>query len=314
MDDGRGLLDLMIARIPGLSSRQKVDLIKTFDREEDIAVCSKDDIERIAGKPLKPWSWDALRSQAEGDLLSSARTGTAYVSWREAGYPPLLRELYDPPALLFYRGILPDPEKPAAALVGTRRPSSAASMRAFGMGRDLGRAGVPVVSGLALGIDAFSHRGNLEGGGATVAVLGSGLDYVYPASNRGLARRILEGGGALLSEYPPGTRPAKWHFPARNRIIACLARAVVIVEAPEKSGALITADFALQLGRDLFVADVGAASGKGGGCRALAADGAEVIAGVEGILREWGLEAREPENPAADGPGLAASLERELGR
>jgi DNA processing protein len=304
----------MIARIPGLSCKVRVELIETFDREEDIAVCSKGDIERIAGKPLEALAWDALRFQAEEDLRAASRAGMAFVSFRDAGYPPLLRELYDPPALLFYRGALPNPEKPVAAIVGTRRPSSSAVMQAFGMARNLGLAGVPVISGLALGIDAFAHRGNLDGGGATVAVLGSGLDWVYPASNRGLARSILDGGGALVSEYPPGTRPAKWRFPARNRIIAGLARAVVIVEAPEKSGALITADFALQLGRDLFVGSAGTASRKGGGCRALAADGAEVIAGVEGILREWGLEAREPENPAADGPGLAASLERELGR
>jgi DNA processing protein len=186
-------------------------------------------------------------------------------------------------------------------------------MQAFEMGRDFARAGVPVVSGLALGIDAFSHRGNLEGGGATVAVLGSGLDMVYPASNRGLARRILEQGGALLSEYPPGTRPAKWNFPARNRIIACLARAVVIVEAPEKSGALITADFALQMGRDLFVASAGTASVKGGGTRSLAEDGAKVVSGAGSILRDWGLEAAvKTGDTVPAGSGLALSLARSL--
>jgi DNA processing protein len=314
MDSGRGLLDLVIGRIPGLSCDERIKLFKKFDREADFAVCSKEDIEGITGRSLKPWNWDELRFLAEGDLLSITRNGMGYVSWPEAEYPPLLRELYDPPALVFYRGILPDPEKPLAALVGTRRPSSAAAMQAFDLGRDLARAGIPVVSGLALGIDAFSHRGNLEGGAPTVAVLGSGLDQVYPASNRGLARRILEQGGALLSEYPPGTKPARWNFPARNRIIACLARAVIIVEAPEKSGALITANFALELGRELFVASAGTVSPLGAGNRRLAEDGAGVISDIENIVRDWGLETGvETGDTISDtGPGLAASLARSL--
>jgi DNA processing protein len=314
MDNGRGLLDLMIARIPGLSCGEKIKLLKKFDREADIAVCSKEDIDEIAGRSLKSWNPDGLRFRAEEDYRSMTRIGMGYVSWTEAEYPPLLRELYDPPVLVFYRGILPDPEKPVAALVGTRRPSSVAAMQAFDLGRDLAHAGVPVVSGLALGIDAFSHRGNLEGGAPTVAVLGSGLDQVYPALNRGLAGRILEQGGALLSEYPPGTRPARWNFPARNRIIAGLARAVIIVEAPEKSGALITANFALDLGRELFVASSGMASPLGAGNRALAGDGAVVISGIEDMIRGWGLETgTETGNTIPDtGPGLAASLARSL--
>ena len=304
----------MIARIPGLSCGKRIKLLKKFDREADLAVSSKEDIDEITGGPLKSWDPDGLRFRAEEDLLSITRTGMGYVSWPEAGYPPLLRELYDPPALVFYRGILPDPEKPLAAIVGTRRPSSAGAIQAFDLGRDLARAGVPVVSGLALGIDAFSHRGNLEGGAPTIAVLGSGLDYVYPVSNRGLAGRILERGGALLSEYPPGTRPARWNFPARNRIIAGLARVVIIVEAPEGSGALITANFALELGRELFVASAGMVSPLGAGNRRLAEDGAGIISGIEGIIRDWGLETgMETADTVSDtGPGLAASLARTL--
>ncbi|MDR1411959.1 MAG: DNA-processing protein DprA [Spirochaetaceae bacterium] len=314
MDNGRGLLDLMIARIPGLSCKERIKLLKKFDREADLAVCSKEDIGEIAARPLKAWDPDGLRFQAEEDLLSITRTGMGYASWPEPEYPPLLRELYDPPALVFYRGVLPDPGKPLAAVVGTRRPSSGAAIQAFDLGRDLARAGIPVVSGLALGIDAFSHRGNLEGGAPTVAVLGSGLDRVYPASNRGLARRIVEEGGALLSEYPPGTRPARWNFPARNRIIAGLARAVIIVEAPEKSGALITANFALELGRELYVASAGLASPLGAGTRALAEDGAGIVSGIEAIARDWGLEAGpEIADAVPDiGSGLASSLARSL--
>jgi DNA processing protein len=232
---------------------------------------------------------EEVRSQAEQDAGAARTRGIGYVSYAEEAYPPLLRESYDPPAVLFYRGALPDPVRPLAAVVGTRKPSGFAAAQAYTFGRALAWGGVPVVSGLALGIDALAHRGNLEGGAPTAAVLGSGLDWVYPASNRGLARRILENGGALLSEYPPGTPARKWHFPARNRIIAGLARGTLLVEAPAASGALITARFALDQGRDLWVASAGVNSPRGEGCRNLAQEGAPVITRGEDILNEWGI-------------------------
>jgi DNA processing protein len=318
------MLDLMIARIPRLPVKAKMNLIMEFDFEADIAACSKEELSEIAERRLTVWDPEALSLQAEADFTACLQAGMGWVSWAEDEYPPLLREMSDPPPVLFYRGRLPDPERPLAAVVGTRRPSSGAALEAFELARGLGRAGVAVVSGLALGIDSFAHRGNLEGGAPTVAVLGSAVDRVYPASNRALAARILENGGALLSEYPPGTRPVKWNFPARNRIIAGLARAVVVVEAPEKSGALITAGFALDYGRELYVssagagvaAGAGAASPLGAGTRKLAEDGAAVISGAEGLLRDWGLETRgETEDTISGtgpGPALAASLARAL--
>jgi DNA processing protein len=180
----------------------------------------------------------------------------------------------------------------------------------------LARAGLAVVSGLALGIDAMAHRGNLDGGAPTIAVLGSAADEIYPAANRILAKRILEGGGALVSEYPPGTEPRPWTFPARNRIISALARGTLIVEAPEKSGALITAQFALEQGRDLWVAS----SGTGAGIAKLINDGAKIIYCAKDILTEWhweeaaagkisGEERREAEST---GKALASSLARSL--
>jgi DNA processing protein len=158
----------------------------------------------------------------------------------------------------------------------------------------------------------MAHRGNIEGGAPTVAVLGSGLDYVYPTSNRGLARRILEAGGCLMSEYPPGTEPRKWNFPARNRIISALARGVLIVEAPERSGALITAGFALEQGRDLWVASSGFNSPLGKGTARLAEDGARVISSARDILVEWGwvhVDNGDDETPADDRPGLALAAD-----
>jgi len=242
----------------------------------------------------------ALRSMAEKDAEGAKKFGIRIVSWREKNYPPLCREIYDPPALLFYRGVLPDPVKPAAAVVGTRKPSSQGAKRAFDIGWELGKAGIPVVSGLALGVDSMAHRGNVEAGSPTAAVLGSSPDMVYPASNRLLAKRILETGGVILSEYPPGTGPRKWNFPERNRIISGLARGTIIVEAPERSGALITARFALEQGRDLWVDKAGISSTLGernAGTVRLAKDGALILSSVKDILVEWRLE----ENPYQDG-------------
>jgi DNA processing protein len=177
-----------------------------------------------------------------------------------------------------------------AAVVGTRRPSSQGAKRAFDIGLELGKAGIPVVSGLALGIDSMAHRGNIEAGSPTVAVLGSSPDMVYPASNRFLAKRILETGGVILSEYPPGTGPRKWNFPERNRIISALARGTIIVEAPEKSGALITAKFALEQDRDLWVDKAGISSKWSCGTANLEKDGALIFSSVKDILAEWSLE------------------------
>jgi DNA processing protein len=292
-----------------------------------MSILSRKDIEKICGRPegMKdrlPWNMDQVRSLAEKDEKAARRRGMDWVSWASAAYPPLLREIFDPPALLFYRGTLPGPDSPLAAVVGTRHPSAGALAQAWDIGKGLGALGIPVVSGLALGIDAMAHRGCVEGGGRTAAVLGSGCDEIYPASNRMLARRIVENGGVLLSEYPPGTGPRKWHFPARNRIIAGLCRGVLVVEAPASSGALITARFALEQNRDLWVASSGAAASRfGEGTAKLAAGGAKVIHTVEDILEDWNLEPREPEGRdgqeertgTAEGCFLASSLAESLG-
>jgi DNA processing protein len=323
----RGLLDLMIIHISGLSPAEKARLCLKFDREEDFSLLSKRDIEEILKRPLggkfRTFSMDELRTQAETDLVCCRRLGIGMVSLAGGEYPPLLREIYDPPVLLFYRGSLPSGDQRLAAVVGTRRPSSAAAAAAYSLGKEFGCFGVPVVSGLALGIDALAHRGNIEAGAPAVAVLGCGPDQVYPSSNRDLARRILSSGGVLVSEYPPGTGVRKWNFPARNRIISGLSRLVVIAEAPESSGALITASFALEQGRDLVVARAGVSSSRGRGTARLAGEGAVVIDSAAEILEEWGLtedsfrvnskvrKASLKDN-AREGVFLASSLAREL--
>jgi DNA processing protein len=312
----RGLLDLLICRIPGTTSADRVKLARTFRDEGSFLECSREDVEDLLGRfrDKYNWSMEDLRVRAERDAGAMKVRGMGLVSIVEAAYPALLREIYDPPAALFYRGTLPSWERPMAAVVGTRRPGSKALTQAYEIARDLGRKGIPVVSGLALGIDAMAHRGAMEGGGLTLGVLGSGLDEVYPAMNRNLARMILESGGCLLSEYPPGTLPRKQHFPARNRIISALARGVLIVEAPSRSGALITARLALEQGKDLWVAGAGIFSPQGEGTGRLSTEGARIVGSASEILEEWYPGISGETGPEEDDPIalLAKTLHIEL--
>jgi DNA processing protein len=202
------------------------------------------------------------------------------------------------------------------AIVGTRKPGAGVPTWTYAIARNLAAAGVPIVSGLAIGIDAQAHRGAVDAGAPTYAVLGSAVDEVFPHSNRVLAARIVEKGGALVSEYPPGVLPQKWHFPARNRIISGLCAVTLVAAAPKKSGALITAGFAAEQNRDVWVG--GGPEPFGEGCERLAFDGAKVITGIECALAELGIKAAAPEsaqkdNAAAPSSALAGSLARELG-
>jgi DNA processing protein len=284
--------DLAVAGIPGLSCEERLVLLEQFEREEKFLFSTKEELEFCLKRKIrgKFHTIAEIFGRAEKHEAAVRLRGIRYVCYASADYPPLLREIYDPPFVLYYMGRLPDPEKSAAAIVGTRKPSPSASAQAYSIGRGLGRAGITVVSGLALGIDAMAHRGCVDGGGTAAAVLGSGLDQVYPVSNRPLARRLLETGGVLFSEYPPGTKPYRWNFPARNRVISGLARGTVIVEAPARSGALHTARFALEQGRDLWAGKAGVSSRGGEGTRRLAEEGCKTVSSAAEILEEWGIE------------------------
>ncbi|MCL2229944.1 MAG: DNA-processing protein DprA [Treponema sp.] len=286
----RGLLDLIISLLPDLKNTDRIMLLMAFDTEEQLFVQSKGDIEEILKRQLKEY-WDISEYRDRADRIDNIckMRSIKWVSWADAEYPPLLREIYDPPCVLYYRGILPNPEKSLLGMVGTRKPSPAAAEQAYKIAGNIGRKGVSVISGLALGIDAMSHRGNLISGAPGYAVLGNGIDEIYPHSNKPLAKRILDSGGAVISEYAPGIPPCKWTFPARNRIISGLSRSVLIVEAPKKSGALITAGFALEQGKDLWVASSGVHedSFNREGTIKLAYDGADIITSACDVIDRW---------------------------
>ncbi|KKW18658.1 MAG: protecting protein DprA protein, partial [Parcubacteria group bacterium GW2011_GWB1_50_9] len=211
----------------------------------------------------------------------------------DSDYPLLLAQIPNPPFILYGTGraTLFESQIPLG-VVGSRKPTSYGIQATETITETLARAGACIISGLALGIDAIAHRTAVEAGGATIAVLGSGIDNesLYPPSNQGLARRITESGGAVISEYPPGTPALKEHFPARNRIISGLSKGILVVEAQEKSGALITARFALEQNRDVFAVPGSIFSLSSKGTNALIQEGAKLVSCGEDILKEYGIE------------------------
>ena len=234
------------------------------------------------------------------------------VTWlaRSRGLPRAVATIFDPPAGVFVRGCAPLEllDAPAVAVVGARACSPYGAQVARMLGRELAAAGLVVVSGLARGVDAEAHRGALEAGGRTVAVLGCGIDRDYPASHAELAGRIRSS-GLVVSEYGPGVEPAPWRFPARNRIVAGLAQATVVVEARERSGALITADLALEEGREVFAVPGEITSALSAGTNRLLALGATPLLEAADVLRSFGIEPADRPPPADLSEPAASTLE-----
>jgi DNA processing protein len=224
------------------------------------------------------------------------------VTLGDAGYPPALLETADPPVLLYARGDVSLLHAPSVAIVGSRNPTAQGRDNARAFARHLSRAGWTVVSGLALGIDGAAHEGALEGGGRTVAVVGTGIDRVYPARHRELAHRIAEQ-GLIISEYPLGTEPLPSNFPPRNRIIAGLSRATLVVEAAVQSGSLITARLAAEAGREVFALPGSIHSPQARGCHALIKQGAKLVETAADILDE--LAPTATGGAATSKPGVA---------
>jgi DNA processing protein len=228
-----------------------------------------------------------LRQEGAAVLDRAANRGLVAIGWGDAAYPPLLAAIIDPPPILWVAG---DPAAlcgTAVALVGSRAGSPYALQVAERLAADLCARGIVVVSGLARGVDSAAHRGALGAGGRTLAVLGSGADVVYPSEHRTLAREIAAA-GAIVSELAPGTRPQPQFFPMRNRIISGLSHAVVVVEAGDRSGSLITARMALEQGRDVLAVPGNVLHGRNRGGHALLRDGAKIVESADDILEELG--------------------------
>lgn len=245
---------IWFAHRSGLNDRMKLALLRQFPDPEEIYFANSRVLEKVPELTQEALEvlLDKNLTEAEEMLGYCQRQQLHLLTFRDAAYPARLKNITDPPVLLYYKGTLPDLDgSPAIGVVGTRKASVYGLTTAKQMGYQIGRCGGIVVSGMARGIDAMAMEGALTAGAAVVGVLGCGADIIYPPANRGLFQDT-ERYGCILSEFPPGMPPAKWTFPKRNRIIAGLSCGVLVVEAPEKSGALITARQALDQGRDVF--------------------------------------------------------------
>lgn len=277
------LLPLAISAMQFLSFREKLALEEKLDTIGDLAVLSIDDISYIVGRRIRSrwWKGTECQKQAEQSMRLMEVYGIHGVLHHQLDYPALVAEIFDPPYMLFYRGNIQAVMEPCLSVVGTRKPTPAVAKATFDFSQEAAASGYTLVSGLAFGIDAAVHKGALAGNGKTVAVLPCGADGVVPLSHKRLAATMLEREGCLLSEYLPGVPAEKFRFPQRNRIIAALSPVTVVAAAPEKSGALITAEFALEQGRDVYLLAAGLAETCcSQGMEAYRQDGAPVISSV----------------------------------
>jgi DNA processing protein len=296
---------LTLDALPGIGLVRLKRLVDVFGSAERALAAPARKFEEVAGRETARARQDAaVRAHIDDGLQLGERCGMDVCTWKSADYPARLLQLHDPPPVLFLLGRRDLLTTRMVTIVGARRATARSRDVAERLGSALARAGVTVVSGLALGIDAAAHRGALAADGATVAVLGRGADEPYPPGHRALFRRIAEQ-GLVISEFLPGTPPLPHHFPRRNRILAALSEAVVVVEAARTSGALITVDHALDLGIDVWAAPGPIDTAACEGSNRLLADGAKLLVSVPELVRAiTGADARHESR--VDLPGGAA--------
>ena len=303
---------LALRRVHGAGPRTCRLLLERFGSAEQIFKATEDEI-AAAGVGRKVASAIAGFNDfapLEKELCELPRLGARLVRWTDDEYPPNLKQIADPPPYLIARGLLEPNDTACVAVVGARAASEAGLRMAQRLGFELAAHGFVVVSGLARGIDGAAHRGALEAGGRTIAVLGCGIDVAYPPEHRGLADTIVERRGAILSELPLGSAPLPENFPSRNRILSGLSLGVVIVEAAEKSGSLITARMALEQDRQVFAVPGSPLSGKTRGSNRLLREGAVLVECVEDVIEDLApqMAGHRPVKPSAPAEREARAL------
>lgn len=268
-----------------LKTHEKLVILKSFSSLKEFSSSSIVDLSMITNRRLNTkFDLASLEGIVEKALNVLKFYRIRMIMLEDIDFPFQLKEIPDPPFSIFVRGALPDCGFNMLSIVGTRCPTGEGIKMALKIGAECAYLSLPVVSGLARGIDSFSQRGCVEAGGVSIGVLACGVERVYPRTNIRLASKIISSCGCLLSEYPPFTEPLKFRFPQRNRIISGLSKALLVLEAPKKSGALITADFALEQGRDVFVCKDILYSRKNEGALSLYEDGAVAISSVKDIF------------------------------
>lgn len=280
---------LTLALVPGVGTTHFIRLLARFRSPEAVLSASREALREVVGPKLS----ERITQYAEVvDLSTQERLMGEYeaslLTMNASSYPLALGEIYDPPLVLFVRGALKEQDEYAVAIVGTRKATPYGIQMAEKLARELAARGITIVSGLAAGIDAAAHRGALEAGGRTIAVLGCGVDVVYPRHNADLMHAIIQS-GAVISQFPMGVSPSPGHFPLRNRIISGISKGTIIVEAPSRSGALITAHAAVEQGREVFAVPGQVGKRNSEGPHALIREGAKLVENIEDVLVELNL-------------------------
>ena len=290
---------LRLTLIPGIGGESQRKLLAAFGLPEAVFAAGYLAARGVIGSRADALFEHDVAAMVERGLAWAEQPGNAIVTLADAAYPPALLEIADPPSLLYLRGDPAHLRQPGLAIVGSRNATPQGRQTAENFARTLAGQGLPIVSGLALGIDAAAHRGALSAGGPTIAVVGTGADRLYPPANRDLALAIIEQ-GVIVSEFPLGTPPVAANFPRRNRIISGLARGVLVVEAAAQSGSLITARLAAEQGREVFAIPGSIHSPVARGCHQLIKQGAKLVETADDILDELGgAPARPPRAPQA---------------
>ena len=247
---------IWFSQIKGLGSKRKQKLLKIYKTPENIYLLNKDELLRVngIGEELANKILDVqIRKNLNKYIQHMIKNKIEIININDNEYPKQLKEIYDPPISLYIKGNKEILKYTTIAVIGCREATEYGKKASKYFAYNLAKRGVNIVSGLARGIDTYSHIGAICADGKTTAVIGNGIDSIYPKENAIIAEKILEKGGIIISEYPLGTKPEKMNFPARNRIISGLSKAIIVVEAKEKSGTLLTVDFALEQGRDIYV-------------------------------------------------------------
>ena len=280
---------IWLTSLEGLSSKKAFDLLERYKSPEVIYGLSENVLKNTKGlteKNIKELLNSDKRDRVGNIYELMVQSNIKMVNIYEETYPQKLKNIYDPPIALYYKGKL-ESDSFSIAMVGSRRTTGYGAKTAARLSYDLAMRGVTIVSGLARGIDSITHKGCLDAGGKTIAVLGSGLDNIYPPENTGLLKDIIDSKGLVLSEYPPGMPPLQHNFPARNRIISGISSGVLVIEAAKRSGSLITAGCALEQGREVFAVPGNIDCAYSMGTNQLIKEGAKLVLNANDIMEEF---------------------------
>lgn len=295
--------------VPNLSPEKFTLLLDHFPSPEAIWEATPEQLKAVPGfeRSVETFVQHRRDLDVDAELREVERIGLNVYTIADADYPEPLRAIAHPPPVLYLKGDLVEKDRVAIAVVGTRKPSDYGRMIAEKLSKELGERGFTVVSGMALGVDTAAHRGALAAGARTVAVLGGGFGFIYPQQNAPLVDEI-GASGAVISEFSIGTKPDRWTFPQRNRVISGLTRGTIVVEAPERSGALITAKSATQQGREVFAVPGPITKATSRGAHRLIQQGAKLVSGVEDVLEEF----PDLHETLGSGPARSASSDVDL--